>query len=231
MELLARLVTANQPFSMLNKQQLSSMLDCVNHRRLRAGEFLSTYGEIWPYLFIVVEGTVEAIKESPEGRSLHVLTLCPGDIFWGMAFFVENMVSPVALQASKDCQIGFWHRSDLVPIMKQNCEALWSLSKTMITRMERASKILEGLAFQPVAARLASLLLDHYASSDGTPVARDLTLDELAARVGTTREMICRVLYRLSDQNLIEITRTEFTLTDKSGLAQIAKEDPPCTTE
>jgi CRP-like cAMP-binding protein len=226
MESFASLVKANHHFSMLDEKQLSSVLACVNHRRLRGGEFVATYGEIWPYLFLVIEGTVDAIKESPEGRSLHVLTLRPGDIFWGMAFFVENTLSPVALQAHQDCRIGFWHSEDLVPILKQNCEALWSLSKTMISRMERASKILEGLAFQPVAARLASLLLDQYADSQGSPVARDLTLDEMAARVGTTREMICRVLYRLSDQNLIQITRTEFTLMDKAGLVRIAREDP-----
>jgi len=44
----------------------------------------------------------------------------------------------------------------------------------------------------------------------------------MAARIGTTREMVCRVLYQFSDDNLIEITRTEFALNDTERLAQLA---------
>jgi CRP/FNR family transcriptional regulator len=94
----------------------------------------------------------------------------------------------------------------------------------MVERMERASSIVEGLAFQPVAGRLARLLLEHYGGVDG-PTARDLSLEEMAAHVGSTREMVCRMLYRFSDDRLIDITRTEFTLIDHNGLGQLAGED------
>jgi CRP-like cAMP-binding protein len=92
--------------------------------------------------------------------------------------------------------------------------------------MERASNIVESLAFQPVAGRIANLLLERYGNTGEDPVARDLTLDTMAAYVGTTREMVCRVLYRFSDQNLIHITRTEFSITDQDGLATLAGSNP-----
>ena len=44
----------------------------------------------------------------------------------------------------------------------------------------------------------------------------------MAARIGTTREMVCRLLYRFSDEGLIRVTRTEFALTDKNGLTRLA---------
>lgn len=89
--------------------------------------------------------------------------------------------------------------------------------------MERASTILGELAFQPVAGRVARLLLDHFKDADGDRLKRDLTLDEMAARAGTTREMVCRALYNFSDKGLIHITRTEFQLTDRDGLTQLAE--------
>jgi CRP-like cAMP-binding protein len=98
----------------------------------------------------------------------------------------------------------------------------WELCRLMIQRMQRASVIVEELAFQPIAGRLASLLLDHFESAGDTSIHRHLTLDEMAARVGTTREMVCRALYRFADKKLINVTRTEFVLTDKDGLAHIA---------
>lgn len=99
---------------------------------------------------------------------------------------------------------------------------LWQLARIMVSRMNRASEIVEDLAFQPVSGRLAALLLEEYEDSAPGPVKRDLTLDEMAARIGTTREVVCRVLYRFSDDNLIEITRTEFELNDAKALAHIA---------
>ena len=89
----------------------------------------------------------------------------------------------------------------------------------MADRMQRASELVEGLAFHPVAGRLARLLLDHFETAGDASILRYLTLDEMAARIGSTREMVCRALYSFSDKKLIEVTRTEFVLTDHEGLA------------
>jgi hypothetical protein len=52
-----------------------------------------------------------------------------------------------------------------------------------------------------------------------------MTLDEMAARIGTTREMVCRQLYRFADQGAIQINRTEFMITDQGQLKKIAGKD------
>ena len=48
-----------------------------------------------------------------------------------------------------------------------------------------------------------------------------LTLDEIAARIGSTREVVSRILHRFADQGLIDITRTEYMFNDWDGLRQI----------
>ena len=55
------------------------------------------------------------------------------------------------------------------------------------------------------------------------PIERSLTLDDIAARIGSTREMVCRLLYKFSDEGLIRITRTEFTITDPENLEKRAQ--------
>ena len=40
----------------------------------------------------------------------------------------------------------------------------------------------------------------------------------MASRIGTTREIVCRILHRFAEQGPIEITRTEFTVSDPEGL-------------
>jgi CRP-like cAMP-binding protein len=151
-----------------------------------------------------------------------VLTIGPADVFWGLTFFDEHSIMPVSLECAKSGALITWSRDDLRPFLIANGSLLWSLCGLLIQRMERASNIVESLAFQPVAGRIANLLLERYGNTGEDPVARDLTLDTMAAYVGTTREMVCRVLYRFSDQNLIHITRTEFSITDQDGLATLA---------
>jgi CRP/FNR family transcriptional regulator len=93
----------------------------------------------------------------------------------------------------------------------------------MIQRMQRASAIVEELAFLPVSGRLARLLLEHFDIAGEPVLERSLTLDEMASRVGTTREMVCRALYRFADRDLIHVTRTEFVLTNREGLSRLVE--------
>jgi len=88
--------------------------------------------------------------------------------------------------------------------------------------MMRASRILEDLAFQPVAGRLAHLLLEQFDDQPGDTMSRDLTLDDMAARIGSTREMVCRHLYHFADKGAILINRTEFQIKDHDLLQILA---------
>ncbi|GAB4503148.1 MAG: Crp/Fnr family transcriptional regulator [Anaerolineales bacterium] len=176
------------------------------------------YGDIWPYFFLVERGSVDALKESSEGRTLLVNTFSTGDIFWGLAFFQENVPMPVTLEAHEASRLFLWPRETLEPFLARNGRVSWELCRLMAGRMQHASKILEEMTFQPVAGRLARLLLDHFKQAGNSSISRHLTLDEMAARIGTTREMVCRALYDFSDKGVIQITRTEFILTDRERL-------------
>ena len=78
--------------------------------------------------------------------------------------------------------------------------------------MVRASEIVEELVFRPLSGRLANLLLEKFEGAVDQVVQRDLTLDDMAARIGSTREMVCKILYQFSDKGIIDIHRTEFKI-------------------
>ncbi len=213
--------------------QQNSLFSCLDHktkveialkaitRNYEIDHWITHYGDIWPYLFIIERGQITALKESPEGKSLIVAQFNPGEIFWGLGFFLQDMPTPASLIATKSSKIHIWSRDLLLPILLENGRMSWELTTLMVQRMMLASEIVEGLAFQPVIGRLAQFLLDRFGENDGEVVSRDLTLDEMAAHIGTTREMVCRMLSRLSLHGLIEITRTEFIFKDRKGLRSI----------
>ena len=209
-------------FSQMEHEAVSQLESLSITRFYQKDQWITHYGSDWPYLFLVEEGGVTALKESPEGRSLVVTTLKRGDVFWGVGFFKKGMGMPVALVADVGSRLRLWPREKLEPFMVQNGQFTWDLTQLMAERMMRASRILEELAFQPVAGRLAGLLLEQARDQAADIFSRDLTLDEMAARIGSTREMVCRHLYHFADQGAIQINRTEFQISDRELLEGLA---------
>jgi CRP/FNR family transcriptional regulator, cyclic AMP receptor protein len=223
MERLKRLLQAHPVFSTLGETEQERLIEQAFRRELKKGERLALQGDVWPYLFLVIEGEVDAVKVSSEGRSLVVTTFGAGELFWGLAFFQDGAALPATLEAHRPAYVCLWSRQRIEQLILEHGQMGWELCRVMIQRMQRASTIVDELAFQPVAGRLARLLLDHFTSTGEQAMLRSLTLDEIASRVGTTREMVCRALYRFADKKLIDVTRTEFVLTDRDGLKHIAE--------
>jgi CRP/FNR family transcriptional regulator, cyclic AMP receptor protein len=222
MQTLADWLEKHPVFSSLGATDRAELGSHAVRRSLQKGEALALQGDVWPSLFLVAEGELQAVKVSSEGRTLLVTTFGAGELFWGLAFFQDGIPQIVTLQAHLPTCAYLWSRAYIEPFFLAHGKMSWELCHLMIQRMQRANTIVEELAFQPIAGRLARLLLDNFAGAQDKPITRDLTLDEMAARVGTTREMVCRALYRFSDKDLIEVTRTEFVLTDREGLRRIA---------
>jgi CRP/FNR family transcriptional regulator len=220
---LITLLDQNPIFSCINSATKNEVVSLAITRTFNQNQWVTHYGDVWPYLFIVSEGALTALKESGEGRSLIVARFETGDVFWGLGFFLEEAPTPAALVASQPSKIHLWSRDRLLPILLKNGQMTWELTLLMVRRMLLASDIVEGLAFQPVVGRLAQFLVDRFGGNVGEKFSRDLTLDEMAAHIGTTREMVCRMLQKLSNQGLIEITRTEFVFKNREGLRALAE--------
>ena len=215
------LLSRSPVFSCMTARELDILFDQALVRLYHKGQYITHAGDIWPFIFFLSKGSISAVKESMEGRSLVATTFMPGEVFWGVSFFHLELPMPVALIVDLQSSVLLWSREQILPVILGNGQISWEISRLMVSRMLRASEILEELAFQPVAGRLAKLLIDFPGQMTSGPIARSLTLDNMAARIGSTREMVCRLLQRFADEQLIKITRTEFEITDRDRLTEI----------
>ncbi len=220
--MLNNLLNQTPVFSCLDQGSQAQVIRSAISKRYSGGDWITHHGNVWPYLFLVTEGVVQAIKESPEGRSLMVAEIGSGEIFWGISFFIPEAPMPVALVAKVQTELNLWSLDDLMPIILKNGCMSWELTRLLIQKMQYASDMLNEFVFQPTTGRLARVLLEHYGDTADDFVARDMTLDEMAARIGSTREMVCRHLYHFADQGAIHINRTEYKITDPILLKQLA---------
>ena len=98
----------NPLFEKLSKNERTHVLDASIEKTYLKDHWITHYKSDWPYLFLVERGQVTALKESPEGRSLVVITLEAGEVFWGAGFFKEGVGMPVALVASRETRLRLW---------------------------------------------------------------------------------------------------------------------------
>jgi CRP/FNR family cyclic AMP-dependent transcriptional regulator len=176
---------------------------------------------VWTYALLVASGRMRWTMLSAGGQEHTLLVVEPGSVFWAHSLFDDEPM-PASLAAIKDSVAYVWHRDAILPILYRHPEALWEINRTLIRTMRRAREIIYGLAFQPVAGRIANLLLNA-SRQDSQVVERDWSLDELATMVASTPEVVCRVLHQFADDGLLGITRTRITLHDREGLERLVK--------
>ena len=221
MKHLTEMPTQGSVLANLDESERTMLQKFAIQKEYEKGEFAAHYGEIWPYVLIVNSGIINVVKLSAEGRRLGGLKLMAGDEFWSPSLF-DGKPLPAALEVGQAGTVTVWHRDHVLPIVQKNTVTLWQLCLLLITRMRQASGFVEDLTFHPVAGRLAQLLLKQFEGSTGDFVTRELSLDEMGTLIGTTSVMVCKQLYRFAEDGMINVSRTEFQLTDQAGLEKIA---------
>ncbi len=191
-------------------------------RSLDTDEYLCHQGDQWKYVIFVLEGKLQWTILSISGREQVLFTVDTNDVFWGHSMF-DNQPMPASLSAIKPTKIMRWHSDQIVPLLHRYPEALWELAIMFTGTMRKARNIIYGLAFQPVAARLAMLLLERFSDAEDSSVERDLTLNAIAARVASSPEVVCRILQHFQSTGVLSVTRATITLFDKEALERIVE--------
>jgi CRP/FNR family cyclic AMP-dependent transcriptional regulator len=207
----------------LGQPDLEDLAEKARQKTFQKGQFICWQGDHWPYVLYFTSGKVAWVMHSPEGKRQIAFHILAGDVVWGLTLFDEQSM-PATLEVVEDCQAYLWSRDEILPAVSKNVEAVWDVTRVLTSAMRRVREVVYGFAFHTVAGRVARLLLDYYQPAEGEPARRELTLDEMAAAVGTTRELVCKILYRFADEGMIRINRTEFVFTDPGKLEELARE-------
>lgn len=214
-----------QVFRKLSESEQKELLQLVIRRSLSKGDYITFNGDLLPYATIIGKGVITITKESSEGRTLKMRSCTAGNVIWGHALF-DGEPTFGSIKVSEPGFIYQWNGKDILPILKGNSEALWELCIVLHQRMRQASVTIEKLAFNCVSSRLAQLLLDQFKSEQHTTIfRRTMTLDKMASEIGTTKEVVCRLLRRFYNHKLILLNRKQFVLINKIKLEEIANGD------
>jgi len=212
----------NPVFNKIPAAELDTLVSRAIHRRLKSPEYLCMQGDIWPYVIYVHSGRLRWIMLSAGGKEHQLFTIEPREVFWAHSFF-DDQPMPASLVASKSTTVYLWSRDTILPILYQYPKAIFEITRKLTEIMRHAREVIYGLAFHPVAGRLARFIMDNLDDTENPTFERDMTLDEIAAVCATSPEVVCRLLYQLQDDGLLSITRTRIVLNDIDALKKLVK--------
>lgn len=209
-------------FAALNPTELGALAEKAVERRLSRGEVLFVAGEEARGVYVIVEGSVRAFRESLEGREQVIHTETAGTTIGEVPVFDEGLY-PSTVAAEEDSILLFIDKRDVRRLCVEHPRIALAALKVLAGRLRGCAELVERLSLYEVDRRLARLLLSEAEESDesGEGVASfdlALTQQQIAARIGTVREVVSRALARLQQNGLIRLEGRRVTIPDFKAL-------------
>ncbi len=175
------------------------------------GEVLIKYGTYIKMVPLIVSGTVKVIKEDEEGKEVFLYYLKPGETC-AMSLTCCSTQQPSQIKAVAE------ETSELVSIplekhdqwMNQYSEWKALVGRTYATRFDELLQTIEQIAFKKMDERLVNYLQAKFQQLNTSVL--NITHQEIANELGTSREVISRLLKQLEHQDYIALGRNKVLL-------------------
>jgi len=208
-------------FSALSKTELQELLRVCPTRHIPAGTQVLSQSQQAESFYIILAGKVKLYKLSAKGDEQILHMYGPGDTF-GEAAMWAGIRYPAHAETLVDSALLVVNRSVLKDLIDQNPDLGLAMLGGMSAKLREFNQLIEHLSLKEVPARLADILLGLPARGGGNTVILKQTKRELAAQIGTIPETLSRAFKKLNAMGLIEVNKSEITILDPDGLADLA---------
>lgn len=212
-------LSQNIYFDHLDRQDLEALADSVSLRIYERGETLFWEGEQSAGLYLLDTGCVKLYRVSPQGRQYILRLLMEGDTFNEVSVF-DGSSNPVNAEALETSRIWVVDAHALRRLIDVNPGFARKVISNLCQNLRNLVGAVSELAFYQVTHRLARLLVQLPAEEQ--TVTR-LTQDQIAARLGTVREVVARSLKELERSGAIRLQNRRIAVANADVLAQWAQ--------
>ena len=206
---------ANEYFDDLPESMLMELAGCMNLREYQRGDVLFWEGDPCEGLFIVQHGSAKIFRLSPQGRQYIVRILQEGDTFAEVPAFDKgtNPVNVETLETSRFWVINSDKLHELVMAHPSFAQKVLANFGRMLRGMVR---MVSEMAFYQVTHRLARLIAEMPQDASA-PV---WTQEQIAARLGTVREVVARSMKELERSGAIQVKDRRILIADREQFNQ-----------
>ncbi len=203
-----------------NEQILRSLL--LRARTLEAGrgEVLFLRGEPCHGLYVVLEGAIRLYNSSANGREQVIGVERTGSSIGELPLF-DGGNQPYSAEAMTPSRLLLIPREHFLSVLHAHPDLMQASLRALAIRIRRLLHLVEEISLHEVPERIARYLLTQ-AQERGACFTLDYTHAELAAQLGTVREVVTRTLNRFRKAGWIVVQDGQVTVVDRDALQALA---------
>ena len=200
-------------------QLLREFRQVVSVARIPAGRDVFTEGDRVESIALLLSGVVRVYKIGGNGREITLYRFGNGQSCILTASAVLNRESfPAVATVEEDAQ-AVMIPADIFRVWVGKYDAWREFVFDLLSqRLSKVMSIVDEVVFRRMDARLASFLLIR--SRVQNPIR--ITHHEIASELGSSREVISRILEELSQRDFVRVSRGEVEILDTEGLQSLA---------
>lgn len=198
------------------------MLGKARLHSFEAGTLLFTEGMECKHLMLITEGNVRVFNESEDGREITLYRVRPGQLcIHNLNNLVDGISFPVMARTESYMQGLVIPRLAFHEALENSSTFRQYVLRTLTERLSHMVNLVSGFAFERLDLRLACWLIEQFEQNCGRPIC--VTHSEIALELGTTREMISRILKDFERKRCIQLHRSKIHLLCKHTLHLVSK--------
>ncbi len=189
------------------------------------GAILFVEGQMPRGAFVLCSGKVKLSTTSKEGKVLVLKVVEPGEVM-GLSAMISGEVFEVTAETVGPCLVNFVEQDGLLRLMERSGE-LGLRSAQAVSREFQFTyrEIHELVLSRSSSGKLARLLLSWIGHADKSHEVRihaPVTHEEMAQRIGASRETVTRLLSDLRKKDLIKLEGTTLVIKNRPALEALA---------
>ncbi|MDB5808770.1 MAG: Crp/Fnr family transcriptional regulator [Betaproteobacteria bacterium] len=162
-------------------------------------------------IFIILSGRVKVFLRNADGREMVINVLGPREYFGEM--IIDEGPRSASVATLETCRFMIITKTDFKTLVASDSDFALKLINRLMHRVRVMTEDIRSLALMDVYGRVARLLLELSTERDGHLVVTDkLTQQDIAERVGSSREMISRIFKDLLTGGYISIENKRITI-------------------
>lgn len=187
----------------LPTEHVNALAAAGTMRSVPRGTVVIHEGEDGDTMYIIVEGRVRIFLADEDGREVFLNECGPGEHFGEM--MLDYGLRAATVVTAEACRFSVLTRAQLETYMIEHPELALAMLRMLIGRVRVLTRTVGNLSLLDVYGRVAHLLLDMAVEENGRLVIeRRLTQQDIATRVGASREMVSRILKDLRAGGYVE---------------------------
>ena len=218
---LAEMMQPVPHFAGLSQSDLFAILHAGTVRSFQGNTALFWEGEPCSGLFVILEGEVHLYKHGPEGQENIMEVIQPVTMFNEVAV-LDGGENPATARAFSKSVVWQAEKEQFDVLLHTYSQIALALLPILARRNRRLVSQYEDMCFLPVRARTAKLLLELSRAGEVEIDRGIFTIQELAARISTSPEVVSRTLGLLTASGLIQTSRQSLSVIDPTGLSHQA---------